>query len=95
MGAKPDTLMCSQVMPIKSADKKFVQIGQVLQNSCSEKTLVIAGISFYRWNQKWMETIADCVCAWIKEIGRASCVCGEDKWVHLLVFDMQNEAIHV
>lgn len=95
MGAKTDTLICSQIVPIKPADKKFVEIGQVLQNPCSEKPLVIAGISFYRWNQKWMETIADCFCAWIKEIGRASCVCRENKWVHPLVFNMRNEAIHI
>jgi len=39
MGAKTDTLMCSQIAPIKPAEKKFVEIGQVLQNPCSEKSL--------------------------------------------------------
>lgn len=58
METKTDALMCSQIVPIKPADKKFVEIGQVLQNPCSEKPLMIAGISFYRWNQKWVETIA-------------------------------------
>jgi len=94
MGAKWDALICSQIAPIEPADKKCVEIGQVQQNPCSEKLLVIAGISFCRWNQKWMETIADCFCAWIKEIGRASWVCREDKWVCPLAFNMQNEAIH-
>lgn len=52
MGAKWDALICSQVAPIEPADKKCVEIGQVQQNPCSEKLLVIAGISFCRWNQK-------------------------------------------
>lgn len=62
MGAKTYNLLCRLTTPIKSTDKTFAEIVEILQNHLPPKPVVIAKcFHFYRLNEKENETISEYV----------------------------------